>query len=225
MPKPRKLPTIRNRYFFIADVLLMPLAVGISFLLRLDIAGVLFYERTLLVFAVLAAVVKPVIFHLFGLYRRYWRYASANELVNVALAMLTGTAVATLPSPATRSSWTRGGTCWWKGTTRSGCGSRRPTWGRFPKPAGVMAKLQARGTPSRPYFTSIHLQPFYVHKFGYQRGDFPVTEEAGDTCLALPFSGVMAEEQVDYVCGVLKEAVVRNLKLQPAEPSPLSWWT
>jgi len=34
-----KLPPIRNRYFFIADLLLMPLAVGISFLLRVDVAG------------------------------------------------------------------------------------------------------------------------------------------------------------------------------------------
>jgi perosamine synthetase len=71
----------------------------------------------------------------------------------------------------------------------------------------VMAQLKARGVPSRPYFTPIHLQPFYVQKFGYRRGDFPVTEEAGDTCLALPFSGVMTEEQVDYVCEAL-EAVV-----------------
>jgi FlaA1/EpsC-like NDP-sugar epimerase len=93
---PRKLPLIRNRYFFVVDVLLMPLAVGISFLLRLDVAGLQPYVRTLLIFAALAAIVKPVIFYLFGLYRRYWRYASANELVNVALATLTGTAVVTL---------------------------------------------------------------------------------------------------------------------------------
>jgi len=93
---PRKLPPIRNRYFFIADVLLMPLAVGISFLLRVDVAGMQRYVHTILVFAALAALVKPVIFYLFSLYRRYWRYASANELVNVALATLTGTAVVTL---------------------------------------------------------------------------------------------------------------------------------
>jgi FlaA1/EpsC-like NDP-sugar epimerase len=93
---PCKLPLIRNRYFFAVDVLLMPLAVGISFLLRLDVAGLQPYARTLLIFAALAATVKPVIFYLFGLYRRYWRYASANELVNVALATLTGTAMVTL---------------------------------------------------------------------------------------------------------------------------------
>jgi len=73
----------------------------------------------------------------------------------------------------------------------------------------VMAALEERGVPSRPYFTPVHLQPFYVHKFGYRRGDFPATEAAGDTCLALPFSSVMTEGQVDYVCRALKEVVVR----------------
>jgi FlaA1/EpsC-like NDP-sugar epimerase len=94
--EPRKSLPIRNRYFFIADVLLMPLAVVISFLLRLDPSGLRSYARTILVFAVLAALVKPAIFYLYGLYRRYWRYASANELINIALATLTGTAVVAL---------------------------------------------------------------------------------------------------------------------------------
>jgi dTDP-4-amino-4,6-dideoxygalactose transaminase len=64
----------------------------------------------------------------------------------------------------------------------------------------VIEELEAMGIPSRPYFTPIHLQPFYMEKFGYKRGDFPVTEYLGDVSLALPFSGVMTEEQVDYVC-------------------------
>ncbi len=71
----------------------------------------------------------------------------------------------------------------------------------------VMRGLQAAGVPSRPYFTPIHLQPFYREKFGCQRGDFPVTEHLGDVSLALPFSGVMTEEQVDYVCQQLREGV------------------
>jgi perosamine synthetase len=71
----------------------------------------------------------------------------------------------------------------------------------------VMHQLGERGIPSRPYFTPIHLQPFYAQRFGYRRGDFPVTEEAGDTCLALPFSGVMTEDQVDLVCASLRAAL------------------
>ncbi len=64
----------------------------------------------------------------------------------------------------------------------------------------VMAALQERGIPSRPYFTPIHLQPFYRERFGYREGDFPVTEAVARSVLALPFSSVMTEEQVEYVC-------------------------
>jgi len=73
----------------------------------------------------------------------------------------------------------------------------------------VVVDLKERGVPSRPYFTPIHLQPFYRERFGYQEGDFPVTEAVGRSALALPFSSVMTEEQVDYVCKALR-AIVRT---------------
>lgn len=73
----------------------------------------------------------------------------------------------------------------------------------------VMASLADAGVPSRPYFTPIHLQPFYRERFGFQRGDFPVTERLGDRSLALPFSSVMSEDQVDYVCQQLRRALAR----------------
>ncbi|HEU5099340.1 MAG TPA: DegT/DnrJ/EryC1/StrS family aminotransferase [Roseiflexaceae bacterium] len=81
---------------------------------------------------------------------------------------------------------------------------------RIKAPAGrdsVMRQLAEAGIPSRPYFTPIHLQPFYHETFGYQRGDFPFTERLGDVSLALPFSGVMTPAQVDYVCEHLHRAV------------------
>jgi dTDP-4-amino-4,6-dideoxygalactose transaminase len=71
----------------------------------------------------------------------------------------------------------------------------------------VMAGLAELGIPSRPYFTPIHLQPLYRESFGYRRGGFPVTEYLGDVSLALPFSSVMTEEQVDYVCAHLRQAI------------------
>ncbi len=64
----------------------------------------------------------------------------------------------------------------------------------------VMRRLAEAGIPSRPYFTPIHLQPFYRERFGFRRGDFPITEYLGEISLALPFSGVMTESQVDFVC-------------------------
>ncbi|WP_322487915.1 DegT/DnrJ/EryC1/StrS family aminotransferase [Chloroflexus sp.] len=71
----------------------------------------------------------------------------------------------------------------------------------------VMQRLAAAGIPSRPYFTPIHLQPFYRDLFGYERGDFPVTEQLGERSLALPFSSVMQEEQVAEVAGCLRMAL------------------
>jgi perosamine synthetase len=63
----------------------------------------------------------------------------------------------------------------------------------------VMRQLQEVGIPSRPYFTPIHLQPFYRDRFGYKRGELPVTEHLGDVSLALPFSSIMSEDHVEYV--------------------------
>ncbi len=76
----------------------------------------------------------------------------------------------------------------------------------------VMAALEERGIPSRPYFTPIHLQPFYRERFGYREGDFPVTEAVARSTLALPFSSVMAEEQVEYVCEQLVTVLRQQLQ-------------
>ena len=76
--------------------------------------------------------------------------------------------------------------------------------------ATTMNALADRGIPSRPYFTPIHLQPFYVEQFGYRRGAFPVTETLGDTSLALPFSSVMTEDQVDVVCEALRGVALQG---------------
>jgi dTDP-4-amino-4,6-dideoxygalactose transaminase len=67
----------------------------------------------------------------------------------------------------------------------------------------VARRLGEHGIPARPYFIPIHLQPYMVERFGYRPGDFPVTEDLGKRGLALPFSSVMTEAQVDQVCQAL----------------------
>lgn len=71
----------------------------------------------------------------------------------------------------------------------------------------IAARLEERRIPVRPYFLPIHLQPYMVEKFAYRAGDFPVTEDLGRRGLALPFSGMMSEEQVDLVCRTLAECL------------------
>lgn len=71
----------------------------------------------------------------------------------------------------------------------------------------VAARLAEQGIPARPYFLPIHLQPYMVERFGYQAGDYPVTEDLGQRGLALPFSGVMSQEQVHIVSTALKHCL------------------
>lgn len=74
----------------------------------------------------------------------------------------------------------------------------------------VANSLGEQNIPARPYFIPIHLQPYMVERFGFQEGDFPITEDLGRRGLALPFSGVMEEVQVEKVSFELSE-ILRSL--------------
>jgi len=71
----------------------------------------------------------------------------------------------------------------------------------------VIRFMREGGIECKPYFTPIHLQPFYKKMFGYKRGDFPITEDVSDRTIALPFFNNLREEQIDYVVEKLKEGI------------------
>ena len=68
-------------------------------------------------------------------------------------------------------------------------------------------KIGEQGIPARPYFAPIHLQLYMRARFGFQPGDFPITEDLGNRSLAIPFSGVMSEAQVDTVCRIIQASL------------------
>jgi perosamine synthetase len=70
----------------------------------------------------------------------------------------------------------------------------------------LIGRLAGLGVPSRPYFSPLHLQPFYRATFGFKPGDFPVTERMAASTLALPFSSRLTDEDVQYVADALIEA-------------------
>jgi len=74
----------------------------------------------------------------------------------------------------------------------------------------VIKHLNEEGVQCKPYFTPIHLQPFYRKMFGYKEGDFPVTEDVTGRTIALPFFNNLKEEQVDYVVEKVKEGIARS---------------
>ncbi len=74
----------------------------------------------------------------------------------------------------------------------------------------VLEGLAARGIPARPYFSPLHLQPFYRERFGFKPGDFPVTERVAASTLALPFSSRLPDDDVAYVAEMLRDVALRE---------------
>ena len=75
----------------------------------------------------------------------------------------------------------------------------------------IIKYLNEQGVQCKPYFTPIHLQPFYRKIFGYKEGDFPVTEDVVGRTIALPFFNNLKEEQIDYVVEQLKEGIENSI--------------
>jgi FlaA1/EpsC-like NDP-sugar epimerase len=76
---------LRNRHFLLADVLLFLIMPALALELRLDGANVLSrYTPSLLVATGLFLAVKLGVFYVGGLYSRFWRYASIDELGHIA---------------------------------------------------------------------------------------------------------------------------------------------
>jgi dTDP-4-amino-4,6-dideoxygalactose transaminase len=69
----------------------------------------------------------------------------------------------------------------------------------------VIAKLKAYNIGTSVHFIPLHLHPYYQEKYGYKKGDFPVTEALFERELSLPFYQGMSDRDARYVADVLRE--------------------
>lgn len=74
---------------------------------------------------------------------------------------------------------------------------------------GLVQALRSRGIQSGVHYTALHLHSYYRKKYGYHRGDLPVAERVGGSCLSLPLYPLMKPSEARKVCGTLKE-ILRN---------------
>lgn len=84
-----KLLKLRNSHLFIVDMIIFSITPLLALLLRLD--GDLDLQAYILELAIattLFLIVKLSVFSSFGFYRRYWRYASIEELIYIAMLMV-----------------------------------------------------------------------------------------------------------------------------------------
>ena len=88
---------LRNRHFLAADLGLFLLIPTVALALRLDwTVEFRQYARSLLVATVTFGLVKSAVFYRAGLYTRFWRYASIDELAHIVLVGLGATVVQTV---------------------------------------------------------------------------------------------------------------------------------
>ena len=69
---------VRNRYILAADVVLIAMSAWGAYALRFDWLFSV-YRAEFPIFLACVLAVKPIAFYAFGLYSRYWRYASLWE--------------------------------------------------------------------------------------------------------------------------------------------------
>lgn len=83
----------------------------------------------------------------------------------------------------------------------------------------VMSALQQRGVPTRGYFAPIHQQPYLKpYLSSLPAPVLPVTEDAAQRTMALPFHTQLTQDQAEYVVEMLREVVEEQTKGRPASP-------
>jgi FlaA1/EpsC-like NDP-sugar epimerase len=104
---------MRNRHFFILDVLSVSLVPIVALTVCLDClswwGG---FGRALIFFTLLALLIKLPVFFQLGLYRRYWRYAGLDDLARVLSAVGVSSAILVVAYVGVQVSWVRYGLAW-----------------------------------------------------------------------------------------------------------------
>ena len=84
----------RNRTLLVGDLILIIVCVLGSFVLRVPLGARLYdFRYQILTMIIVALLVKPLVYHQFGLYRRLWAYASIRELKLIAIAVTTASII------------------------------------------------------------------------------------------------------------------------------------
>lgn len=74
----------------------------------------------------------------------------------------------------------------------------------------LIKALAKENIQTKPYFPSIHLQPFYKQLFNYRKCAFPNSEKASSHTLAIPFYSNIRLEEQEYVISTLAD-LLKNM--------------
>lgn len=72
----------------------------------------------------------------------------------------------------------------------------------------IQEALIAENVGTAVHFYPMHLQPYYVKKYGYKRGDFPYAEDFYERTLSLPMTSGMTEQDVEDVINAVRKVIL-----------------
>ncbi len=88
---------IRNRHFLLSDIILLPIATYLSYVLRLEaITPTSKWWPGFVGMALAITITTVVVFRYAGVYSRFWRYASVDEMILLTGAFTVSTMIASL---------------------------------------------------------------------------------------------------------------------------------
>jgi len=74
--------------------------------------------------------------------------------------------------------------------------------------AEVIEALRDEGIGTSVHFIPLHLHPYYRRTYGYQRGDFPISEREYEREISLPIYPDLSNEEVERVVQALRDVLL-----------------
>jgi perosamine synthetase len=84
---------------------------------------------------------------------------------------------------------------------------------------GLQAHLQSKGISCQVYFPPIHRQPYFQQLYDGPIPILPNTDQAFDSCLALPFSSRLSPNEVRFVCDEVARALELSERVSLPDPT------
>jgi perosamine synthetase len=82
----------------------------------------------------------------------------------------------------------------------------------------VLHALRSENIGVNLHYVPVHLHPYYRERFGYQGGEYPVTERAYEQLISLPmFHGMTDQDVEDVIAAVRKVTASYSRDMEPRE--------
>lgn len=82
---------LRNRHFVLLDIMILCITPALALLMRVDYPPSASHWQGIALYTAIALLIRMAVFVALGLYTRYWRYASIDEMVQIAVAVAVST--------------------------------------------------------------------------------------------------------------------------------------